>query len=218
VCCPHCCSHSFQTDTPQHQSKHDDATRTSSEPEREQSWARRALSRVGTGLGGLFVVAVLAATVPALFGWNSIKVLGSSMGDALPLGSIAVTREVPAADIQVGDVILFASKAGAIPTLHRVIRFETQDGKRVAVTKGDANQKEDLTPVAMNNAGSVVQYHVPYLGYLFVALASNAKLLIFMIAPLALVGVMLTPARNDDDETSSEHTATAPRTRVAAEA
>jgi signal peptidase I len=197
VCCPHCCTHSSSTVDAAAAPRRPLRPETSPPP----SWPWRLVKWTGGSIGALAMVAVLAATVPALFGWNSIKVLGSSMGGALPLGSIAVTREVPANEIRLGDVILFTSKAGAIPTLHRVVRLETQDGKRVAITKGDANRKEDLTPVVMETTGSVVQYHVPLLGYLFAALANNAKLLLFLIAPLGLIGVMLTPARDDTDDT-----------------
>ena len=143
------------------------------------------------------VVAVLAATVPALFGWSSIKVLGSSMGAELPVGSVAVTRKIPADRIRTADVILFASARGGVPTLHRVIRFETVDGKRVAVTKGDSNATEDATPVVMDKSGSVVQYHIPFLGYLFAALANHARFILFLFAPLALLLLVAVPVREE---------------------
>lgn len=143
------------------------------------------------------LVAILAATLPALFGWNSIKVLGSSMGNELPVGSVAVTRKVAADQIRPGQVILFSSARGGVPTLHRVIRFENLDGKRVAITKGDANASEDTTPVVMDKSGSVVQYHIPFLGYLFAAMATHAKFLLFLCAPLALLLLMLLPATEE---------------------
>lgn len=144
-------------------------------------------------------MAVLAATVPALVGWSSITVLGSSMGRDLPVGSVAVTKKVPADRIRTADVILFSSARGGVPTLHRVIRFETVDGKRVAVTKGDSNATEDTTPVAMDRSGSVVQYHIPFLGYLFSALANNARFILFLFAPLALL--WLWPVRDQSTAT-----------------
>lgn len=147
------------------------------------------------------LVAVLATTLPALVGWNSIKVLGSSMGNELPVGSVAVTRKVAADQIRLGQVILFSSARGGVPTLHRVIRFENLDGKRVAITKGDANASEDTTPVVMDKSGSVVQYHIPFLGYLFAAMANHAKLLLLLCAPLALLMLMRLPETEDTNPT-----------------
>ncbi len=172
-------------------------------PKREPQTGLFRLATAGlTGVVGAFLLAVLAATLPSLIGWNSIKVLGSSMGSQLPLGSIAVTRQTPADRIHIGDVILFSASRGGIPTLHRVIRFETNDGKRVAITKGDANQQEDLTPVVMNRTGSVVQYHVPVLGFVFAFLADQATTLFFILALLLVVFMVLPQSQKKKSDTA----------------
>ena len=194
MCCPHCCTHIANAGQVQvAPSDHRDAASAPA------PWWQRLGAGLGLGVGAILLMAVLAATVPALFGWSSITVLGSSMGRELPVGSVAVTKKVPADRIRTADVILFSSAGGGVPTLHRVIRFETVDGKRVAVTKGDSNATEDTTPVAMDRSGSVVQYHVPFLGYLFAALANNARFILFLFAPLALL--WLWPVRDKSTAT-----------------
>lgn len=194
MCCPHCCTQIANAGQVQvSPSDHRDAASAPS------PWWRRLAAGLGLSVGAILLVAVLAATVPAVFGWSSSTVLGSSMGRELPIGSVAVTKKVPADRIRTADVILFSSARGGVPTLHRVIRFETVDGKRVAVTKGDSNATEDTTPVAMDRSGSVVQYHIPFLGYLFAALANNARFILFLFAPLALL--WLWPVRDESTAT-----------------
>ena len=194
MCCPHCCTHIANASQVQvAPSDHRDAASAPA------PWWQRLGAGLGLGVGAILLMAVLAATVPALFGWSSITVLGSSMGRELPVGSVAVTKKVPADRIRTADVILFSSARGGVPTLHRVIRFETVDGKRVAVTKGDSNATEDTTPVAMDRSGSVVQYHIPFLGYLFATLANNARFILFLFAPLALL--WLWPVRDKSTAT-----------------
>lgn len=195
MCCPHCCTHKANAEPA------DALPITPPREEIERTWWPRPAAWVGVGIVTVMLVAVLATTLPALVGWNSIKVLGSSMGNELPVGSVAVTRKVAADQIRPGQVILFSSARGGVPTLHRVIRFENLDGKRVAITKGDANASEDTTPVVMDKSGSVVQYHIPFLGYLFAAMGNHAKLLLLLCAPLALLLLMRLPETEDTNPT-----------------
>ncbi len=206
MCCQHCCNQLASQPISHADISHAETGARTQKVEAHQTGFQEVSSQTSTskkhaaGLGparlvmsllsgviGTFLLASLAATLPSLIGWSSIKVLGSSMGTKLPLGSIAVTRQVPADQIRVGDVILFSASHGGVQTLHRVKRFETVDAKRVAITQGDANQHEDLTPVEMNQSGSVVQYHVPLLGFVFAFLASKGTLL------LVAFGVFLLP-------------------------
>lgn len=207
MCCQHCCSHRVlpidHQPEPLAQDKESityvlasneiPEEHNSTKKPTSQSGSMRLAGSVLSGVFGAFLLAVLAATLPSLIGWNSIKVLGSSMGSQLPVGSIAVTRQIPADRIHVGDVILFSASNGGIPTLHRVIRFETVNAARLAITKGDANEHEDLTPVMMNRTGSVVQYHVPLLGFVFAFIAARATTTLLVLGPLFILYVLFFP-------------------------
>lgn len=115
---------------------------------------------------------VLAVTLPSFFGYHSLTVVSGSMGDALPIGSIAVTKPVAADAIRVGDVITFSRPGASLPVLHRVVSITHDGGQRVAMTKGDANGSEDALPLVLLGTGEVVQYHVPLLGYVLVFIQS----------------------------------------------
>ncbi len=108
--------------------------------------------------------ALLAVTAPALAGMHAVTVYGGSMGDALPVGSVAVTRPVDAGDLRVGNVIAIGAKAGTMPTLHRIVSIDEAGTGRLLTTRGDANETND-PQIAVQARGDRVVYHVPLVGY-----------------------------------------------------
>jgi signal peptidase len=118
----------------------------------------------------LIVVGALAVSLaPRLLGYSSVIVYGGSMADSIPVGSIAVTKEVHPEDVAVGDVIVFyppTTSPDRSPLMHRVVSVREEDGQRLFRTKGDANPTPDPTEAALLGTGSRVVYTVPYVGYL----------------------------------------------------
>jgi signal peptidase I len=131
----------------------------------------------------VIAAAVLAITVPAFAGMHSVTVYGGSMGDALPVGSVAVTRSVDAGDLKVGNIIAVGAKAGTMPTLHRIVSLEDARGERLATTRGDANATNDA-PIVIRGQGDRVVYYVPFAGY---ALAFTRTLLGMLLLVLPAV-------------------------------
>jgi signal peptidase len=168
-------------------------------------WVLAGFRRVCTaGLQALTLATAglfLMATAPAFAGFHAITVAGGSMGDALPVGSVAVTRTVSAGDVRVGDVIAFRRSESAAPTLHRVVAIEEREGRRVATTRGDANATDDYEPLALERSGERVLYYVPWAGYLFALARSGAsRLLIAGLAAVLAARIVLSRrgSRRDD--------------------
>src|SRR5690606_2247206 len=102
------------------------------------------------------VVSVLVVVLGAVIGASPLVVAGGSMGDALPLGSLAVAVEVPARDVARGDVVSVVRADGTRVT-HRVVGIGQDgsggqegpggpDGAAVdLVLQGDANPAPDAT-------------------------------------------------------------------------
>jgi signal peptidase len=111
------------------------------------------LRRLGSAL---LLLAVLAAVglaaavgvVPRLLGGMTVTVLSGSMEPELPVGSVAIVRPRPAAEIGVGDVVTFVDrdpeKGTSRIVTHRVIGVEPGPAFR---TQGDANEDPDVRPV-----------------------------------------------------------------------
>lgn len=112
----------------------------------------------------LGVAVLIAPSVPYL-GHIEVKIVKSgSMEPGINTGGIVVIREVP--EYGVGDVITFTSLTADIPTTHRIIGEEMIDGKRMFITKGDANEERDADLVPVPNVIGRVLFDVPYLGFI----------------------------------------------------
>jgi signal peptidase len=121
---------------------------------------RRAAGRLV--LAAVLAVAGLGVVVQVL-GLGATRAVSGSMGSAVPVGSLAVTREVPASAVEVGDVVQVPQPGGGTVT-HRVVTVRPGgDGTTSLVLRGDANRTADPAPYAVRRVGTVL-LTVPYLG------------------------------------------------------
>ncbi|WP_152041006.1 signal peptidase I [Salinigranum salinum] len=148
---------------------------------------RRAVKAVAA-LALLIVVAVLLANA---FPWfagadYSYTVQSGSMEPAIPTGSVVFVEDVPANDIEEGDVITFAESGNGPTTTHRVIeKFETDDTVRFR-TKGDANEDPDPEPVYRGAVVGVVVFSVPFVGYLSAFASTKLGWIVLVVLPVTL--------------------------------
>lgn len=88
--------------------------------------------------------------VPTVFGYSFLKVSTGSMEPTLKTGSIIIVKSTVADEVRAGDIICFYSrdpKISGIPNTHRVNEISEDDGRRIFITKGDANYVVDEYPV-----------------------------------------------------------------------
>lgn len=131
----------------------------------------------------------MAGGVPQVAGYQIYIVLSGSMSPEFDTGSLAFVREIEAEQIAVGDIITFRSRADSDSlTTHRVVEVIDDDGLRF-VTRGDANNVNDPSPVLAENVVGRVTGSVPYAGYLmnFVQTRQGLILLIFVPGVLIIV-------------------------------
>ena len=130
------------------------------------------------------LAAVLAVVVFEPFGAVRATVIrGSSMGDALPLGSVAISVGAKGDEIEAGDVIVFRQQSGHV-VFHRVEAVTMGETGTVARTRGDANGAADANPVSLDGEGSRVVAHIPYMGYAVIALRNPSTMAILAFAGL----------------------------------
>lgn len=124
-------------------------------------WRRLAL--------GLLVLApvLLLVLLPAVLGLQRYVVTDRSMDGSLGRGSVVLAREVPTADLEVGDVISFRPPDGSSD--ERVTRRIVAIKDGVATTQADTSASKDPWAVPLTSASYPrVLLGVPYVGYPFV--------------------------------------------------
>lgn len=127
------------------------------------TWLGRGCSIVGTILLVALILICVPLTVPRMFGYHIYTVVSGSMEPAIPTGSLVYVQTIEPDAVEEADVIAFygASDGSSIIT-HRVVTNSTIMGE--FITKGDANEENDVNPVPYSHFIGKVTTSVPYLG------------------------------------------------------
>jgi signal peptidase len=138
----------------------------------------------------VLIAALLAGTLPSIFGYESFVVLSGSMEPTIKVGDLAVVSPTKPDQFVPGDIITYrtAERPDVIVT-HRLIGVGTDDQGRINFqTKGDANVEVDQVAVDPNAVLGRVAYTIPKIGYLVeFAKRPEGKLLLIGLPGLLLV-------------------------------
>jgi signal peptidase len=105
---------------------------------------------------------IAAGLAPLAVGWPATVVMSGSMMPAITPGDVVVAKPVQASELRPGQVILFVDPAAKQTTLvHRVVSRNTNGS---LVTKGDANEVADSTPVPTSAIQGRMLARVPFVG------------------------------------------------------
>jgi signal peptidase len=167
------------------------------EPEAPQSgrgWVkayavfRSAVLSLAALLGTVCIVVFGASLV---FGVKPLVVISGSMEPTIPVGSVLFTREVPAGELNVGDIVTAARPNGDGDITHRLVSSEeVRDGIYQLVMRGDANKSDDPEPYTVRTAGRYV-WHIEKFGDLALFVQTRAGLSLAAAAGLLLIAMFL---------------------------
>ncbi len=111
----------------------------------------------------ILVLVCIPLTVPRFFGVRIYSVISGSMEPAIPTGSLLYITEAQPEEIKEEEVIAFYGvKDSASIITHRVVENRVVMGE--FITKGDANQTQDMNPVPYDNFIGKVAYTIPKAG------------------------------------------------------
>ena len=143
------------------------------------------MSIAGTICVVLVILAAFPFTLPRIFGIEIYGILTGSMDPACPTGSLVYVKSVNPESLQEKDIVTF--QKGNLVITHRVVKNDVQ--KEELITKGDANNANDVQPVAYKQIKGKVALTVPLLGYLALRLNSAAGISVCVI--ILALGLML---------------------------
>jgi len=115
-------------------------------------------------IGIVIIIAILllslAAFVPPLFHYQTANIISGSMAPEIPVDSYVLASEGNYEELQPGQIIMFDLNGTTVT--HRVV--SNDPAERSVVTKGDANEREDMHPVSYSQITGIVRFHMPLLG------------------------------------------------------
>lgn len=178
------------------------------------------LANIATNVMIVVVMAVaLMLIVPALLGLQRYVITSGSMAGTYDIGSVVFSEEVPVEQLEVGDVITYVPPAEAgIDHLvtHRIVSIEDGEFR----TQGDASSQVDPWVFQLDAATQPrAVASVPYVGYLFIALADRTTRMAVigvpatLIALLALVELVRAVRRPEDEDETVTVTVAVPTPR-----
>lgn len=127
--------------------------------------------------------------VPKIGGYCPLIVLTGSMEPEISSGDLIICKQIEGSEVQVGDVIAFfdPDSTGTAVLTHRVTRITEQDGTLAFITKGDANNAEDRTPVTADRLVGGYQFKISGAGNVAMFMQTTAGLVVCVIVPLVLL-------------------------------
>jgi len=130
----------------------------------------------------LFVVSVF----PITGNFKILTVSSGSMEPAIYTGSVVIIK--PANDYKIGDIVTFNPSAKKeTPVTHRIYDIRVEGGQPVYITKGDANESQDVNGVAKKNVVGKVLFSLPYFGYLINFVKQPIGFMLIIILPTAVI-------------------------------
>jgi signal peptidase len=125
--------------------------------------ALKAVRYAGLALMAI-VIAVFAAAVvvPRAFGGTALIITTGSMRPSMNTGDLIAIRPVAISQVQVGDVVTYATATDFIT--HRVVDLAEEDGRPGLILRGDANGNDDPIVFADQLRGRVM-YQIPMVGH-----------------------------------------------------
>jgi signal peptidase len=129
-----------------------------------------------------------------LVGYELVVVRGSSMSPAIPVGALIAVRGADVGEVRPGQVVTIRADNG-VQVTHRVVRLTEAGTETYLEMRGDANASPDPTLVPGRAVVGIVDWHLPWLGYVvgFLSMPSGILSVLAALACLYLATLLLEP-------------------------
>ncbi len=140
---------------------------------------------------GVVLVVLIAGVLVSLrgLGITPYAVLSGSMAPTYPVGSLILVQKEKAQDFQVDDPVTFVLDQSLTVVTHRIVEIDRD--KQSFITRGDANNVNDGTPVYFENVIGKPIAVLPFLGYVMRWVSSPAGMIIVLGVVVFLIGSLV---------------------------
>ena len=161
---------------------------------RRRKLAREIALTAGALAGLLCVLIALAAII---FGITPLVFRSGSMSPAIETGALAISKETPATEVAVGDIVNVTNASGDGIT-HRVVDIGAVGTDSVQlILQGDANTEADAETYIVDEVGRVV-FSVPKLGYAVTWLSGPVAVFLGGVFVGVLIMIAWRPRADED--------------------
>ena len=179
---------------------------------------KKALDIITTTLLILVIAFAFLLVGVKLFGLEPYTVISGSMEPEYHVGSLIYVKKTSVDELEVNMPITYTMNGGTVVT-HRIIEIITDEdtGAVKYVTKGDANNDADGTPVTFDRIIGRPVMHVPVLGYIshfvqnppgiYITIIAIAALILLTFMPDIVLGILASEdgkKQTDEKEEQSE--------------
>lgn len=135
---------------------------------------------------------------PRFFGFSSAIIISGSMEPAISVNDLVIYREKDV--YEVNDVVIFANFGGESLTTHRIVGV-AEDG---FITRGDANNTEDMYHVRDNEIYGAVWCVIPYVGIISEIMMKPVGILLVVLLGFALVALPILLGKKEEENEAGE--------------
>jgi len=129
---------------------------------------------------------------------------GISMHPTLENGDLIIIDRTAFDSLKTGDIIVYYSQVYNFRIVHRIIDIRTNGGDKILITKGDNNFGPDPSSITKDDyVGKYIGIRVPYVGFLYQALAPPVNYFIIAILIIYLIYVDLYVPRKNKQNASN---------------
>lgn len=133
-----------------------------------------------------------AMSIPAVMGITPLAVRTDTMSGTekghIEAGDLIFIQPAIPDSLQNGDVVAFFEGKNIVAC--RIVGVEETDGELCFFIKGDANQSEEVCPLAAGAIIGVVAGRVPFLGNLISFVQKPLHVILFAVHPLLFFGLL----------------------------
>ena len=131
---------------------------------------------------------------PTIFGYSSAIIISGSMAPTINVNDLVIYKEKES--YGVGDVVIYANFGGKSLTTHRIVG-EAEDG---FITRGDANNTEDMYHIRNEDIYGAVWCVIPYVGVVSEIMMKPVGIMLVVLLGFVLVALPVLLGKKKEDE------------------
>lgn len=166
----------------------------------------KAFKKISNILSTIIICVLLALAliliIPRIMGQTVYAVLSGSMEPEISVGSVVISEKIDPETLTAGQIVTYTLE-GDTKVTHRVVQNDKLN--KQLITKGDANDVEDGSPVSYDQVVGHAKYYLPYVGYVVIyikqpiGIACTCALLVVLIL-LTFLPDILSKKKEDKEE------------------